>query len=166
MIQLGKSSVGIFEKRGKTILNLWGTVIFKGKCRIGNGASISVRKDSILTLGNNFAITAKSSIICSGGANVEIGDNTLFSWDILVINNDFHNIFDIETDAIINKPEDIIIGKNVWIGCRSTILKGSVIPDNSIIAATSTVSGKIENENCIYSGLPVKILKENVYWKK
>jgi len=163
MIQIGESSIGIFEKKGKTVLNIKGIVIFKGKCEIGNGSGISVGKDSVLTIGENFKITAKSSIICSGKKNVKIGNNTLFSWDILVINNDFHKIYDV--GQLNATSEDILIGDNVWIGCRSTILKGSIIPNNSVIAATSTILGKRGKENCIYTGLPVKILKENIYWE-
>ena len=52
-----------------------------------------------------------------------------------------------------------IIGKNVFIGTRSIILKGSKIGDNTIIGAGSVVAGEIPC-NVIAAGNPCKIIKK------
>lgn len=78
------------------------------------------------------------------------------------MDTDYHNIVDIEGN-IINKDQQIIVGNDVWIGCRSMILKGSFIPQKSIIAAGSLISGKMEEESCIYTS-EKKILKRQIAW--
>lgn len=64
----------------------------------------------------------------------------------------------------INHPEKIAIGNHVWIGCRCTILKGSVLPDNSIIGARSLINRPIKGERTIIGGSPAKVLKTDVDW--
>jgi acetyltransferase-like isoleucine patch superfamily enzyme len=165
LIQIGKSQVGIFDKKAKTILNIHGTIIFEGKANIGKGSSLSIGKNSILRIGDNFTISAKSAIICSGGKNITFGKNNLLSWDILVINTDFHKILNQNTKEILNSPQDITIGDNVWIGFNTKIFKKSIISDNCIIGANSTVTKFIDEPNSIYAGNPIKRIRGNVTWK-
>ena len=58
------------------------------------------------------------------------------------------------------------IGNEVWICCDSTILKGSSIPDGSIIGAKSLVNKKFGKTNCLYAGNPASLKKENISWKE
>lgn len=164
-IRIGHNALGIFEKNMKTVFNIHGKVIFDGKANFGRGCSLSVGKDSEVFFGNNFIATGKSAIVSSGKANVVFGNNNLISWDILILNNDFHSIIDQNLKQIINKPKDITIGNNVWIGCKSTILKGSTINDNIIIGANSVVTGNLDEKNSIYAGSPIKRIKKDVEWE-
>jgi acetyltransferase-like isoleucine patch superfamily enzyme len=59
----------------------------------------------------------------------------------------------------IGKVDEVFIGKNVWIGSKVIILKGSKIGDNSIIAAGSVVTGKTFPANAIIGGNPAKVIK-------
>ena len=78
------------------------------------------------------------------------------------MDTDFHKIF--KDEELLNPPKEVIIGNKVWIGCRNTILKGTVISDGSIIGACSIVSSRLEESNVIYSGNPAKKVKENITW--
>ena len=60
------------------------------------------------------------------------------------------------------KIEDITIGNNVFIGANCTILPGTAIQDNVIVAAGSIVKGMLES-NSIYGGIPCKKLKTGWY---
>ena len=53
----------------------------------------------------------------------------------------------------------IIIGKNVWIGDKATILSGVTIGDNVIIGANSVVTHDIPS-NCIYGGSTAREIKK------
>jgi len=89
MIKIGFGEVGIFDKKySRSILELSGKIIFNGNANIGHGSKISVGKDAILNLGNNFIITAESSIVCF--KKITFGDNCLISWDDLFMDTDFH----------------------------------------------------------------------------
>ena len=162
-IRIGFGEVDIFDKsRSKSIFNLKdeGYINFKGKANIGQGTKFSV--NGILEVGENFTISAESEIICY--KYIEIGDNVLISWKSLIMDTDFHSIYDFNHNQI-NSPKDIKIGHNVWIGARTTILKGASIPQSSIIAASTTVTKKYNNPNVIIAGNPSRIIKKDIYWK-
>ncbi len=53
---------------------------------------------------------------------------------------------------------EVVIGNNVWIGDKATILAGVHIGDNVIVAANAVVTKDIPN-NCIVAGVPARIIK-------
>lgn len=163
MIQIGYGKIGIFDmNRSRSIWQVSGEVTFKGKAHIGHGTKISVNKDAHLEFGNNFAVTAESEIVTQ--KNIQFGDNVLISWNCLIMDTDFHKIYD-QTGKLINSPEPIIVGKNVWIGCRNVILKGSKISDGSIIGANSFPNKDISDKSGIFAGNPIRFIKGNVSWE-
>lgn len=97
------------------------------------------------------------------GNCIEIGSDCMFSLGIQIHNTDYHSILD-SNEKRINYGKDIIIGNHVWIGMYSTILKGSRIPENTIVAAGSLVNSQFSKSNTILAGTPAKIKKENVSW--
>lgn len=54
---------------------------------------------------------------------------------------------------------EIIIGQNVWIGDKTSILGGVTIGDNVIIGAGAMVTHNIPS-NCIVAGIPARIVKQ------
>lgn len=163
MIQIGYGRIGIFDmKRSRSIWEVSGKVTFKGRTRLGHGTKISVGKDAHLEFGNNFMVSAESAIVTQ--KNIQFGDDVLISWDCLIMDTDFHKIYD-EAGKIINSPEPIIIGKKVWIGCRNVILKGSRISDYSIIGANSFLSKDISSQSGIFAGNPIRFVKGNISWE-
>lgn len=163
IIEIGYGDVAIFDKLlSRGILEIDGKIVFRGKTNIGHGSKISV-SNAILDFGDNFIITAESTIICKDD-NITFGKNCLLSWDILIMNSDFHNIYD-SNSALINAAKAIIVSDNVWIGCRCIILKGAVVPTGSIIGSGTLIGRDLKEENCIYAGNPVKMLKSDISWK-
>lgn len=142
----------------RTIWHVEGRIVLKGRVFIGRGSSLAVR--GVCVFSDNFTISGRSSIICED--RVEFNKNVLMSWDVLIMDTDYHSILDI-TGRKINEDRSIIIGNNVWIGCRCTILKGSIIPDGCIISAGSIIAGILPKENAVYSS-EKKVIKENITW--
>ena len=141
-----------------------GTLVINGRANIGRGSKISIDKDGVLTIGDNFIITGRSTIICQ--KEVCIGNDALLSWDILIMDTDFHHIIDSESH-IVNDPRPVRIGNHVWIGCRSTILKGVSIADNVVVSASSTITRNINESHCVAGGFgkELSILKQGIDWK-
>lgn len=159
-IRIGFPIVGIFDKRlEKTIWDNNGVVEFKGTAFIGCGTRIA--NMGKLVFGENTSITANTSIICK--QNINIGNDCLFSWDILIMDTDFHNISD-KNGNVINEDRAINIEDHCWVGCRSTVLKGASIPKNSVIAAGSIVSTKMNEENAIYKSFG-EVLRSEISWR-
>jgi acetyltransferase-like isoleucine patch superfamily enzyme len=162
MIQVGYGKVGVFDKKmSRTILEISGQIIFNGKTFIGHGSKISIGKNGIIEFGKNVLISAETTFICKN--KITIGDDCLFSWDILVMDTDQHNIRN-QNGEIINCDKEILIGSKNWICCRSTILKGVQIASGNIIAANTVVTKSILETRCILGGNPIKVLKENMDW--
>ncbi len=125
-IQIGFGNVGIFdEERSRTIWENEGRIQFDSRAVIGHGSKISVASTGRVLFGDHFTVTAESTIRCA--TQIVFGSNCLLSWDILVMDQDFHPLID-QNGRQLNPDQPIIIGDNVWIGCRSLILKGSIIP--------------------------------------
>lgn len=55
-------------------------------------------------------------------------------------------------------PAPIRLGKNVWVGSNSTILRGVTVGDNAIIAAGSVVTKDVA-ANTIVGGVPAKFIR-------
>ena len=139
-----------------------GTLIFKGSAHIGMGSVIHVEKDGELILGDNFAISGCSTINCY--KKITFGRDIQFAWDDLVMDSDTHTIYD-ENGNVCNEPREIVFGDKIWIGCRSTIMKGSKIPSNCVIGACSFVSGDKFEPNAIIVGSPAKSRKKIGGWE-
>lgn len=162
-VKIGYGDVGIFDKKlSRSILQISGSIKFEGNASIGHGSKISVGKDAQLTIGNNFVVSAETSIIAL--KNIFIGNDCLISWECVIMDTDFHKIKDIN-NSIINPPASVVIGDKVWIGARCLVLKGTQIPSFSVIAAGSTVIGKLSGENCLFAGSPAKVVKSEVEWE-
>ena len=164
MIRLGMDCVGIFDnRRSRSIWQVQGDITFHGKAFIGHGCKISVAEGAKMTFGNDFNCTAETTL--AAASEITFGDNCLLSWDILIMDTDWHHILD-NTGKVINPPKPVRIGNKVWIGCRSQIMKGTQIADGNIIAAGTILSGKIERENCIIGKNPAQVIREDISWKK
>lgn len=163
MIEIGFGSVGIFDdKKGRTIWHVLGKVIFERNASIGHGSKISIDTNGELTIGENFMITANSTIFVTD--KISFGKNCLISWDVLIMDSDVHKIM--KDGNHVNPDKPVVVGDDVWIGCRCSILKGSSIPAGSVIAANTLLHSVLEDNNCIYGGTPVKKLAENINWVK
>lgn len=162
IIRIGFGSVETYDfSHQRTILSIPGHIHFDGKAKIGFGSRVSV--SGFLHLGNNFHISAASTIISR--KKITIGQDSLIAWECLITDADHHHITD-SLGNIVNAPEEIYIGNHVWICARSTILKGSSVADNCIIGAQSLVSGVFLEKNNLIAGNPARKIKEGVNWKE
>ena len=89
----------------------------------------------------------------------------MLSWDILVMDTDWHTITDYNNN-VINAPKSIVIGNNVWIGCRSIIMKGVNIAAGTVVAAGSIITKDVLEQNCIIGKNPIQVIKRNVLWER
>lgn len=64
-----------------------------------------------------------------------------------------------------NYSKDIIIGNQVWLGQRVTLLGGAQIGTGSIVGTSAVVSGRFGGHQVIV-GVPARCVRENVCWSK
>lgn len=147
------------------LLNILGRLVINGSgfYHIAPGGIIYVGPDAVMEIGNNFSVSHDIKFYIR--TSLKIGDDNMWSYYNIVMDNDGHPIID-RDGKIINSNKGIIIGNNVWIGCRCTILKGTNIPDGSIIGTNSIVRKSLSETQSVYGGTDLKLLKNNVTWKR
>lgn len=149
MIRIGFDGTGTAKFKATSIENN-GSIFLGENISIGGGCQIC-------TVSEN----SESHIISS--KKVIIGNRTIISWDTQIMDTDFHNIYNKKSE-LLNADASIVIGEHVWIASKVSILKGSIIYDDIIISSGSIINGILKESNAIYTGLPIRKIKENVYW--
>ncbi len=140
-------------------------IIIGKHCSMINTAFWIEDDSGIITIGGQTTIEG-AHLAATEGESIRVGEDCMFSSNIQIRNGDSHPIYDIKTDERINNAIQVIIGNHVWIGYGVTILKGSKIADNSIIATGAVVTGSFNVANSIYGGTPAKTIKENIKWER
>lgn len=140
------------------------------KCRFRSGVLtnlLGLYQRTIIVAKGNGCVEIGEDVGLSGVTvyareGITIGDKCLIGANTKIIDNDFHPI-DPETRLATpsgNIPSaPISIGKNVFIGCNSLVLKGVTIGDNSVIGAGSVVVKDVP-ANCVAAGNPAKVIKQ------
>ena len=160
ILNIGMPILGFQPQSAPTTFTIKGKMNVNGKVVIGKGCAIEVGNEGILTIGNNTTITGNTTILCT--QSITIGERCMISWDNLIMDTDWHNVVSAETGYIYPKQKPITIGEHVWIGCRCTILKGTTIPKDSIVASNSKTTKAIEKSNVLIGSNT--ILKEGLTW--
>lgn len=157
-----KNSFGSVLARGKQRIEVNnGLVSFEKRVFLYPEVRISVKGTSDdkaqLTIGQGTNIGDRTEIHV--GTSISIGRDCAISWDVCILDRDYH-----EFNGHGEIKKEIVIGDKVWIGCRSTILKGVTIGKGAVIAAGSIVTKDVP-ANCCVGGNPAKVIKENVNWR-
>lgn len=139
MIIIGKNTDHFIADRPTLFCLLQGTSItFEGPVIIGTGCSFR--------LSNKGSIVFGKHVFCGSGSKflsedkMIIGEFTQFAYNCQVLNTDFHYILDTKTNRVSRNTKAISIGAFNWIGNSSTIMKGTVTPQFTIVAACSLLN--------------------------
>lgn len=121
------------------------------------GPYVVIKNAGELTLGSNVSIHAFCYIDSAGG--VLIADNVSIAHGSSVISFE-HTWFDKSLPIKYNKTfyNEVIVSKDVWIGCGVRVLAGTHIEERSVIAAGAVVKGVVLT-NSLYGGVPARRLK-------
>jgi acetyltransferase-like isoleucine patch superfamily enzyme len=126
--------------------------------------NISMSDHCKLIIGSNQLINGLVQINMHEPSEIIIGSDCLWA-NTTLWTSDMHSIIDTSTGSRINRAKSILIGNKVWLGYNSLILKGSVIPDGSIIGAHAVVTSSTKIlANSLVAGNPAKVLRNNVTW--
>ena len=93
------------------------------------------------------------------GQNVSIGNAVIIAWDCVIMDRDYHSTFG-GMEAI--RP--LVIQDNVWIGCRSILLKGITVGQGAVIGAGSVVTKNVPPYTLV-AGNPAKKIKQIAGWR-
>ena len=138
-ISIGRSFTAIGEPMHRVEIGVWGRAEGQGRIEMG---------DCVL-MSPGSRLSASDEIV--------IGDGVMMANGVYVTDSDWHTIYDrTERDE---RVTPVHIGKNVWLGDHSTVLKGVTIGENSVVAARAVVSRDVP-ANVVVAGSPAKVVKE------
>ncbi len=112
------------------------------------------RPQATISIGDNCRINGAyiHSQTC-----IEIGSNCVVASGVNIIDSNGHQLISKNRTIGRDEPKPIKIGDNVWIGLNVTILKGTTIGDNCVIAAGSVIKGYFP-ANALIQGNPAKFV--------
>lgn len=114
-----------------------------------------------LTIGSHCIIGEYNHITACN--KITIGDG-LLTGRFVYIGDNAHGGLSLEEAAIppverkLQSKGEVVIGNNVWIGDKATILAGVHIGDNVIVAANAVVTKDVPS-NTMAAGVPARIIK-------
>ena len=131
-----------------------GTIIVEDSLNLGVGTRLCVSGTLHV---HSMTSTSRLHLVCMD--KITVGKNVLIGWDTCIMDSDMHTIINLNTQELLPKTAEVIIGDGVWVGTRSLILKGSKIPKGCIVGARSVVAKSFNSEHTIIVGNPAKIVK-------
>ena len=160
MIRLGFNRANIFPDNGISWLNE-GTIIFKGKVAIGSDSYIVVRPTGSVEFGDDFLSTAAMKMVSCIG--IEFGKGTLFGWNVIVMDTNFHPLYDMEKERFKKAYGKIKIGDYNWFSTQCMIMHSVETPEHCIFGARSVITrgGQFESY-CVHGGSPLHVLSRNI----
>lgn len=161
MIKLGFNHAHAYPHSGIVFENYGGTIVFKGRCVIGNNSSISVGPTANLQIGDNFNATTTFKLIC--WYNINFDYNVRFGWDNLVLDTSFHRLKTRNGDWANKGYGNIYIGHDNWIATRCIILAGTETQPYTVVATNSLLQKRYDKSYVLLGGSPAKIIKEGIY---
>ena len=174
ILYANKASFTTFKSHGIPLIN----VSKGGSFQIGRDFRMNNRESSnpigrfrhcSVVVGNRGKLVigkcvgmSSTSIVCYD--SITIDDCAQIGGNVVIYDTDFHSLnfknrLKKDTDLLGRKNKSIHIGKNVFIGAHSTILKGVKIGDNSVVGACSVVTKSIP-PNQIWAGNPIKFIRD------
>lgn len=161
MIRIGGRGSDMFP-HNPFILDLQGKIIFHGKTEIGCSSYIHVGPKGTLEFGNHVRIGALNKIYCE--ETIIFNNEIDFSWECQIFDTNFHYIKDIKSNTVnpINSP--IKIGSYNWFGNRCNIMKGTITPNNTIVASNSLCNKDYSDipEYSLLAGSPAKLKNKGI----
>lgn len=175
-VRIKKSHIKIFGENNIIEISPHSTLVNNSIVIKGNGCHISIGSCTAATnldiiceddnnkviIGSNTIITGYTHLAVTEGRSINIGNDALFSNDIIIRTGDSHAIY--QNDIRINKSDDVKIGDHVWVGNKVIILKGSEIGNGSVVGSGSVVTRKFNN-NIVLAGNPAREIKRDIIWK-
>ncbi|MCQ2321748.1 MAG: acyltransferase [Bacteroidales bacterium] len=111
-------------------------------------------KEGMIEIGKNCRI---NGAYIHAKNNIKIGDNCVMASGVNIIDTNGHELLSLNRTVGEDAAKPIVIGNNVWIGINAVVLKGTMIGDNSVVAAGSVVKGSFPPCSLI-QGNPAKVV--------
>jgi len=145
----------LVSTNGKPMIVNRGTMILADEVRVWSNierAKLFTGPQGKLIIGRNTRVNGAH---ISAHLEVNIGENVRIAPYTLILDSDFHDVRDHFADGPTGK---VVIGNNVWLATRCTILKGVTIGEGAVVAAGAVVTKNVPAHS-IVAGVPAKVIR-------
>lgn len=108
-----------------------------------------------LSIGKNVLFGHRVVVI---GLAVDIGDEVLIGPNCLISGGN-HTFLNKSYRYGPHVAQPVIIKAGSWIGGNCSVTAGSTLPGRSILAAGSVLTKAFDQADCLYGGVPARLLK-------
>jgi acetyltransferase-like isoleucine patch superfamily enzyme len=133
----------------------------QGTVQINRGVRVFVNDGGHLEMGSRSYINDCSTLTCF--EHIKIGSGCSISWYTNILDANIHEL------VVAGRPRPrsapVLIGDRVWIGTGATILPGTSIGENAVVAAGSVVTADVPG-GVVVGGNPARIIAEDVSWNQ
>jgi acetyltransferase-like isoleucine patch superfamily enzyme len=144
----------LFGSGGSVVLGSLGAVTLD--VRIGHSG--------VLVVGDKT--TVNGARVVAVNSNILVGQDGLWSDEILAQGFDQHGIVDMDTREIINlERRDIVTEQHVWIGRRVTLMPMITIGKGSIVGTGAIVTKSVPSFSSAV-GVPARVVRDKVSWSR
>lgn len=135
-------------------------------CKIGRNCKLYLFGNNLeLTIGDGTTFNHDDELLVQeDNTKIIIGNDCMFSHHINVRTSDAHSIFSLSGERI-NLAKNVIIGNHVWVTPHCVIQKGVTIKESAIIATGSIVTKDVPAHSVV-AGMPAKVVRENIEWRR
>lgn len=123
------------SKSPSLLLMIDGTLTINGPARISPGCVFRIIGGTV-QLGKAYCLGGEGKILCCG--NIRIGDFNRMAFGTIVCDSDYHYIR--RKGGVKNCLGEVITGDCIWVGNNSSIMKGTKLPDYTVIGSKSYVN--------------------------
>lgn len=116
-----------------------GTLTLSDRCTAAAQCLLLVEREAALTLGEHVSLSRGVQIVCHD--RIEIGAETMLANNVMLFDHDHDYRAPGGLADRLYKKGPIVIGKNVWVGAGTVILRGTTIGDNTVVGAGCVLKG-------------------------
>ncbi|MBP1178509.1 hypothetical protein [Methylobacterium sp. PvR107] len=146
---------------------IWGSkpLIYIGShSHIGSGGSLNCGGESSIIIHGRLNAGWAPNLNARNGGRIYIGQNALWSSQIVIYTDDMHAILDAQTRRRINPfGGQVFVDDHVWLGLQVLLLPGTCIGKDAVVGARSTVNCAIP-AGSICVGSPARVVRSGITW--
>lgn len=131
-----------------------GRLVFGSCCYLSSGVQVIVKRGN-LVVGDRAFVGVGSILVARHG--IQIGNDALIGEYVSIRDQD-HALDRVERAKGDFTSSPIVIGDNVWLGAKVTVIQGVTIGNNVVVGANSVVTHDLP-DNCVAVGSPARVVR-------
>lgn len=140
--------------RCRFIIDPTATLQLGDGCEIDTGTTVAVYGNGTLHLGERAFVGHHGTL--AAHRSVTIGAGTFLA-ELVSIRDHDHALGEPPSSGNV-EVAPVVIGRDVWLGAKTTVLRGAEIGDGAVVAAHAVVRGTIP-AGALAAGIPARVVR-------